>query len=454
MKNYRIVKTKKMIIRNLLEHISHPLELKAAIKLWFFKKPLYSIKASQNFKDLIKCYEILQKTSRSFSYVIKEVHPELLDTIALFYLILRALDTIEDNMKIEQSRKIPLLRNFHKNLELEHWNFTENLEGDTCGVVLVEFDCILREYHKLKPEYQKVIKDITDRMGNGMADYILDTQFKSNGPLTLKDYDMYCYYVAGLVGDGLTHLIVLAEFADPEVYYESPELYRSMGLFLQKVNIIRDYAEDLRDSRFFWPKEIWSKYADDLSSFPKPENAQNGVYCINNLVLDSLSHVQHILIYLSSIKEQSIFQFCAIPQVMAVATLALVFNNKDVLYKNVKIRRGTACYLILKSRTYAGCVKLFKHYLHDIRSKCAVDDPNYLKLNIQISKLDQFVEGIFQNKLPPSVQPRETLIYSKAKERSMLEVEVVSKEQDEEFKFNMLFSMLITILAAFYYFII
>jgi farnesyl-diphosphate farnesyltransferase len=46
----------------------------------------------------------------------------------------------------------------------------------------------------------------------------------------------------------------------------------SAGLFLQKTNIIRDYREDLEEKRKFWPKEIWSKYADDLSDFTDPAN--------------------------------------------------------------------------------------------------------------------------------------------------------------------------------------
>jgi farnesyl-diphosphate farnesyltransferase len=45
-----------------------------------------------------------------------------------------------------------------------------------------------------------------------------------------------------------------------------------MGLFLQKTNIIRDYREDLDDKRKFWPKEVWSKYANDLSDFADPKN--------------------------------------------------------------------------------------------------------------------------------------------------------------------------------------
>jgi farnesyl-diphosphate farnesyltransferase len=43
---------------------------------------------------------------------------------------------------------------------------------------------------------------------------------------------------------------------DPDIDREE-DLANSMGLFLQKVNIIRDYREDLIDGRTFYPEEIW-----------------------------------------------------------------------------------------------------------------------------------------------------------------------------------------------------
>lgn len=287
-------------------------------------------------------------------------------------------------------------------------------------------------------------------MGNGMADYILDENYNLNGLQTVHDYDVYCHYVAGLVGDGLTRLIVIAKFAN-ESLYSNEQLYESMGLFLQKTNIIRDYNEDLVDGRSFWPKEIWSQYAPQLKDFMKPENEQLGLDCINHLVLNALSHVIDVLTYLASIHEQSTFQFCAIPQVMAIATLALVFNNREVLHGNVKIRKGTTCYLILKSRTLRGCVEIFDYYLRDIKSKLAVQDPNFLKLNIQISKIEQFMEEMYQDKLPPNVKPNETPIFLKVKERSRYDDELVPTQQEEEYKFNMVLSIILSVLLGFYY---
>ncbi len=67
----------------------------------------------------------------------------------------------------------------------------------------------------------------------------------------------YCHYVAGLVGIGLSQLFSASKLEDPEVGRDT-ELANSMGLFLQKTNIIRDYLEDTQEGRVFWPQEVRS----------------------------------------------------------------------------------------------------------------------------------------------------------------------------------------------------
>lgn len=50
-------------------------------------------------------------------------------------------------------------------------------------------------------------------------------------------------------------------------------LDKSMGLFLQKTNIIRDYLEDYVDGRAFWPKEVRAQHTaltrHPLSRYPR-----------------------------------------------------------------------------------------------------------------------------------------------------------------------------------------
>ena len=65
----------------------------------------------------------------------------------------------------------------------------------------------------------------------------------------------YCHYVAGLVGIGLSRLFSASGLEAKEVGLDH-RLANSMGLFLQKTNIIRDYLEDVQEERHFWPKEV------------------------------------------------------------------------------------------------------------------------------------------------------------------------------------------------------
>ncbi len=58
----------------------------------------------------------------------------------------------------------------------------------------------------------------------------------------------------------------------------------SMGLFLQKTNIIRDYLEDVQQGRTWWPREIWGKYTNDLSTFASDENKSAALACLNDMV--------------------------------------------------------------------------------------------------------------------------------------------------------------------------
>lgn len=65
----------------------------------------------------------------------------------------------------------------------------------------------------------------------------------------------YCHYVAGLVGIGLSRLFSASELED-SIVGQDTDLANSMGLFLQKTNIIRDYLEDQMEGREFWPREV------------------------------------------------------------------------------------------------------------------------------------------------------------------------------------------------------
>jgi farnesyl-diphosphate farnesyltransferase len=290
-------------------------------------------------------------------------------------------------MTIPLEKKEPILRSFQDILGQDGWTFTENGKDEKDRQLLVEFNVVIEEFKKIKPAYRAIIKDITKKMGNGMADYANNAEHNINGVNTIKDYELYCHYVAGLVGEGLTRLFVEGGLANPALL-KRPELMESMGQFLQQVNIIRDIKEDLDDRRRFWPKEIWSKYVTRFEDLFKPENEHLALSASSEMILTALSRADDCLYYLAGLKEQSVFNFCAIPQSMAIATLDVCFQNPAIFKRNVKITKGEACQLMTESTQNLQLVcDVFKRYARKIHHKNNPHDPNFLRISIACGKV-------------------------------------------------------------------
>lgn len=354
-------------------------------KVWH--DPVHHRNPSKETPTEKACFKYLDLTSRSFSAVIQELNPELLMPVTLFYLALRGLDTIEDDMSLDIKTKEPLLRQFHKNMEIDGWTFDGIGPKEKDRELLVHFDVVIAELKKTNKDYYAVIKDITEKMGNGMADYVLNSDLNEYGVLTLKDYELYCHYVAGLVGDGLTRLFVASKLANPALL-DRPELTESMGQFLQKVNIIRDIREDMDEGKKWWPKEVWNKHVEHFEDLAKPQYLQKALWCTSEMVLDALKHAEDCLFYMAAVREQSVFNFVAIPQAMAIATLEVVFMNPAVFQRNVKITKGDACQLMIEStQNLRVLCEVFRRYARKIHHKADPRDPSYMSICIQCGKV-------------------------------------------------------------------
>lgn len=316
------------------------------------------------------CYTLLHKVSRSFGLVIQQLGTELRNAICIFYLVLRALDTVEDDTSIRPDVKVPILIAFHRHIYDRDWHFA-------CGtkdykVLMDQFHHVSTAFLELERGYQEAIEDITKRMGAGMAKFICKEVE------TIDDYDEYCHYVAGLVGLGLSKLFHASKLED----LASDELSNSMGLFLQKTNIIRDYLEDINEipkSRMFWPREIWSKYVNKLEDLKEEENSIKAVQCLNDMVTNALIHMEDCLKYMSALQSPAIFRFCAIPQIMAIGTLALCYNNIEVFRGVVKMRRGLTAKVIDRTKTMSDVYGAFFDFSCMLKSKVDKNDPNATK---------------------------------------------------------------------------
>lgn len=385
----------------------------------------YAYVSSRARKNMMKvaephwryAYEALGNVSRSFALVIMQLEKDIRDPVCVFYLVLRAMDTVEDDTSKDADIRRDLCESFWKflpiplsddnpgsfsrrprssglacyapssrhendsesrnqdspNLEsnqpLQDWSSTEfgsGAERELCK----RFPEVMKCFGSLDSAYQHIIINTTREMGKGMADHILDKNCES-----IFDYDLYCHYVAGLVGYGLSDIFVQSQ-REPSFLANRKDLSNSMGLFLQKTNIIRDYLEDINDGRTFWPKEIWSQYSDHLEDFRDPSNRKFALALLNHMVTDALRHAPLCLEYMSVITSPDVFNFVAIPQVMAFATLAECYNNGKVFEGVVKLRRPQTAVLIQRATDMPSVYKIFFECTQKMLAAVVRRDPN------------------------------------------------------------------------------
>ncbi len=386
------------MITDLLKSAHRPSEVLAMVKIKLSntiqddKQPLDKLATELNDRDF--CYAALNRVSRSFAIVIQQLPEQLKDPVCIFYLVLRGLDSVEDDMNYDASLRLPLLRNFHQKLNENGWNIKNVGDAHDYRILLENFHKVINVYLALDESYRVVIADICKKMGNGMADYA------ERKIVTLEDYNDYCYYVAGLVGIGLSSLFSASGLESPQLK-EEYELANSMGLLLQKTNIARDYYEDLSLSRTFWPKQIWGKYAERLEELQKSPASSESLACINELVTDALEQAEYCLKYLSMIQDKQIFRFCAIPQVMAMATLAKIYNNPDVFTEVVKIRKGIAAKLMLYTNDMESVRISMEKFASGIRKKLNTADPNYTLTKKRLNRITEALDDIKYNQTAP-----------------------------------------------------
>ena len=66
------------------------------------------------------------------------------DAVCIFYLVLRALDTVEDDMTIPLKTKVPMLKEFYTYLENPDWKYMHSEEKDK--MVLEQFPVVCNTY--------------------------------------------------------------------------------------------------------------------------------------------------------------------------------------------------------------------------------------------------------------------------------------------------------------------
>ncbi|XP_051131532.1 squalene synthase 8-like isoform X2 [Andrographis paniculata] len=288
------------------------------------------------------CYSLVHQMAVSFVAAEQIMDKDLRDAIYISILVLRALDTIEDDSTLTTEMKVSILQTFHHHIRDGKLRFSNDTQD--YKILKEKFHHVTTAFLELDYRYQKEIEEIAMRMGAGMAKFICKEVD------TIDDYDEYCHYVSGLCIIGTSKIYSTCKGKD----LASDDLSNTIGLFYQKADIIKDYLVDINDTprpRIFWPRQIWGKYVDNLEDLKKEENSAKALLCLNEMVTNALTHVEDSLKYLSALPDPAIFRSLAIWMVLEFGALALCYDNIQVFRRGAKLRLGLKAKIFYTTRT-------------------------------------------------------------------------------------------------------
>lgn len=260
--------------------------------------------------------DLLIKTSRTFALAIPVLGEPLRLQVGLAYLLFRIADTFEDAHTWPPERRAACLEEFAELVETGGRGAEEAaarwLAGNPTAhagyrELLAASPAVLAAFAALATPAREAIAVHVARTCRGMAGYVGVADSQGRVELgTLADLRGYCYVVAGIVGELLTELFVLAE---PRLGAWQSDLHQRAAEFgeaLQLVNILKDSTADAAEGRRFLPigverREVFELARRDL------DRAAEYVSCLQ-----------------SAQGERGIVVFTALPLLLARETLGRV----------------------------------------------------------------------------------------------------------------------------------
>ncbi|MBX3022726.1 MAG: squalene/phytoene synthase family protein [Bdellovibrionales bacterium] len=200
----------------------------------------------------------LDRVSRSFAFCIRQLQSPLREWVGLSYLLCRVVDTVEDAPWASPPPQFEAFRRFdqallHDPKVLEGWGteFPEQV-NESEKLLLADAARLMADYHQFPPPVREVMQELIHSMSQGMQHFC---RGKQNGALHLRsltEVNQYCFFVAGVVGELLTKLVAKVEprlQLTPQLLLEA----HHFGLFLQKVNLLKDQVGDEKVGRHLIP---------------------------------------------------------------------------------------------------------------------------------------------------------------------------------------------------------
>ncbi len=324
-----------------------------------------------NFGEITKSMSSLEKlqeqmlegVSRTFALTIPQLPEELCLVVSNAYLLCRIVDTIEDEPALSAEQKRSFCSLFSRvvlgqeNVEEFAGELAPLLSDSTLPAeheLIANTPQVIRLTHTFSDDQRRAMERCIRIMAEGMARFQ-----EKEGPArldNLEEMELYCYYVAGVVGEMLTDLFCLYS---PQIAENREALMKyavSFGQGLQMTNILKDVWEDRQRSACWLPRDIFAEAGYDLNDLASDKNRENFSVGIRKLVAISYGHLQDALAYSLLIpkSETGLRKFCLWAIGMALLTLRNIHRNRNYINgAEVKISRRSVKATIVATRVTA-----------------------------------------------------------------------------------------------------
>ena len=302
---------------------------------------------------------ILKHVSRTFALTIPQLPSPLNRTVSNAYLLCRIADTIEDDPTLTFEEKHFFSKWFASLVEQYQPanEFAEKLlaklgsESTQAEKELIkQSESVLKITHSLNNNERAAMLDCIQAMTTGMVKY--QGHETLEGLENQEEMDLYCYYVAGVVGVMLTKLFIeYGNSWNQDTKNKMTELAISFGQGLQMTNIIKDFWVDRERGACWLPRSIFEPIGVSLKKIDV-EDIWKFKLGINLLIEIAYTHLINALEYTLIVpkNEKGIRMFCLWAILMATLTLSKIKNSNEFIKgKNVKISRKTVGLVIFFS---------------------------------------------------------------------------------------------------------
>jgi farnesyl-diphosphate farnesyltransferase len=260
---------------------------------------------------------ILESVSRTFALTIPLLPANLEKVVGNTYLLCRIVDTIEDAVCIDPKKKQVLSTLFVKTV-LDP-SYTEEFVKESLMALLNHPNRDEKDLIKNIPRVLRVLQSFDEKQRHAVAQCVqimsegmsyFHVRQNQAGLEDLKEFEKYCYVVAGVVGEMLTTVFALHSAAFAKAISGKESLAIAFGQALQMTNILKDSPEDQLRGVSWKPKGV-EQTELLVIAHQKLEDSLRYIYCIPK-------------------SEPGIRQFCFLAFGLAVLTLKQIARRHQL----------------------------------------------------------------------------------------------------------------------------